>query len=59
MKSLLIAAWTGLVLGGAAMLFVLIKWQAIWLAVMMGLIVQQSWMAITRVREWNRQMGAR
>ena len=59
MKSLLIAAWTGLVLGGAAMLFVLIKWQAIWLAIMMGLIVQQSWMAITRVREWNRQMGAR
>ena len=59
MKSLLIAAWTGLVLGGAAMIFVIVKWQALWLAVMMGLIVQQSWMAISRVREWNRQMRAR
>ena len=56
MKSLLIAAWTGLILGGAAMIFVLIKFQSIWMAIMLGLIVQQSWVAISRVREWNRQM---
>ncbi len=56
MKSLLIAAWTGLILGGAAMIFVLIKFQSIWMAIMLGLIVQQSWMAISRVREWSRQM---
>ena len=55
-KSLLIAAWTGLVLGGAAMIFALVQWQAIWLAIMLGLIVQQSWIAISRVRGWRRQM---
>ena len=59
MKSLLIAAWTGLILGGAAMIFVLVQWQAIWLAIMLGLIVQQSWLAISRVRAWHRETGVR
>jgi Zn-dependent protease len=58
-KSIEIAAWIGLVLGGAAGLYAIFAWQAIWLAIMMGLIVHQSWMAIEGVRQWRGQSGGR
>ena len=54
-RSLVIAAWVGLILGAAGIVFVLWKWQAWWLAIMMGLIVQQSWMTISRIGAARRE----
>ncbi len=57
MKSLLVAAWTGLILGGAIVLYVAIVWENWLLAVIIALMVHQSWTAIQNVRDWRRQMA--
>lgn len=56
-KSLAIAAWTGLILAGAAMVYAVFVLHAIWLAIMLGLIMQQSWSALQRVGAWRKQAG--
>lgn len=58
-KSLLIAAWTGLILGGAIALYVAIVLESVFLAVMMGLMVYQSWSVIQNLRAWRRQASSR
>jgi Zn-dependent protease len=59
LKSMFIAAWTGLILGAAAILFVLIAWQSYWTALMVGLMLQQSWATIQGVNAWRKQNGGR
>ena len=58
-KSLEIAAWVGLILGGAALLYAAIVWQQMWLAIILGLIVYQSWSTVNRLREYRRQAAGR
>ena len=53
-KSLLVAAWTGLILGGAMVLYSAFVLENIFMAVMIGLMVYQSWSVIQNVR--GRQM---
>jgi Zn-dependent protease len=50
LKSTLIAAWVGLVLGGALAVFALVYWQQVWIALVLGLMVHQAWMTIQGVR---------
>lgn len=54
-KSLLIAAWVGLILGGAIVLYVGIYLESLFMAIMMGLMVYQSWSVIQNVRAWKRR----
>lgn len=49
-KSMVAAAWTGLVLGGALLIYVMWRFQSIWMALVLGLMLHQSWMTIQRVR---------
>jgi Zn-dependent protease len=49
LKSTLIAAWVGLVLGGALAVFALV-YQQIWMALILGLMIHQAWMTIQGVR---------
>jgi Zn-dependent protease len=59
LRSMYIAAWTGLVLGAAAVLFALIAWQAYWLAIMVGLMLQQCWATIESLKAWRAENGGR
>lgn len=50
-KSIVIAAWVGLILGGALAVYVLVVWQQLWLPLILGLMLHQSWMTIQRIRQ--------
>ncbi len=49
-KSLRISAWIGLVLGVGLIAFVLIQLQSIWLTIILGLMVSQSWRVIQQLK---------
>lgn len=49
-KSMLFAAWTGLVLGGALLIYALVEYHSTWMALVLGLMLHQAWMTIQRVR---------
>lgn len=57
-RSLWYAAWTGLIIGVTAMIWVYIEFQRLWTVLIIGLMVMQSWATIQRIRAW-RQEAAR
>jgi Zn-dependent protease len=59
LRSMFIAAWIGLILGGALVLYVMVAWKAYWMAVMLGLMLHQSWMTIQGLNSWRQQNGGR
>jgi Zn-dependent protease len=58
-RSLVIAAWVGLILSGAALLYAAVVLQQIWLAIILGMIAYESWSTISRLRQYGRQPGGR
>lgn len=54
-KSILIAAWVGLVLGAAVAVYVLVVWKLIWLPIILALMLHQSWMTIQSIRRAQRE----
>jgi Zn-dependent protease len=59
LRSAYIAAWTGLVLGGAFALWVLASGGSIWTIIVVGLMLHQSWMTIQSLKAWRTQNGGR
>ncbi len=59
LKSLSIAAWTGLIIGGALLVYVLVAYQSIWMALVLGLMLSQSWRTIQQVRMIQKELPGR
>ncbi|HWB04209.1 MAG TPA: site-2 protease family protein [Verrucomicrobiales bacterium] len=60
LRSMYIAAWTGLILGGLFTLYLFLSpGISIFMALMLALMLHQSWMTIQGIRAWRAQNGGR
>jgi Zn-dependent protease len=58
-RSIYIAAWTSLVVGGAVILYALLIRDSVWMAVIVGLTVFEAWGTIRALNAWRAQNGGR
>ncbi len=59
LHSMWIAAWTGLVLGAAVAVYTLVAWESYWLAILLGLMLAQSWSTIRALKAYKKKNGGR
>ena len=57
-RSLVIAAWVGIVLGGIGVVLALLWLQSIFTAIMLGLMMHQAWMHLQSVRDYRTRTDA-